>query len=287
MGDTMRLSAAILGLLLSWPAGAETVGFDSADASRRGKATRIAGELARPAGPGPFPAIVAMHGCSGLRSKSGAVTAKYQEWSALLVRAGYVALMADSFTPRGFPEVCTKNRGISAEVDRADDARGALTYLKARGDVRGDRIGLIGWSHGGAVTLSTMFSTSTDLREFRAAVAFYPSCLRSYPGGKTYRPYAPLLILIGAADDWTPAAPCIEPVENAKRGGAPIDMVVYPDAHHGFETANVPARFRPDVLNRTKPGGCCGATIGTNDAARADAIPRAVAFFDRHVKGAP
>jgi len=117
----------------------------------------------------------------------------------------------------------------------------------------------------------------------RDAVAFYPNCTRNYPGGPAFRPYAPLYVLMGALDDWTPAAPCMALVERAKAAGAPIAIKVYPGAHHSFDAPATPLRYRPEVRNHSKPGGCCGATVGTDPAARADAIAEVTGFLAARV----
>jgi dienelactone hydrolase len=54
---------------------------------------------------------------------------------------------------------------------------------------------------------------------FAAVVAFYPLCTGSRPGNA--------LILIGSADDWTPASRCL--------GGAGTNLKVYPGATHAFD----------------------------------------------------
>jgi dienelactone hydrolase len=123
--------------------------------------------------------------------------------------------------------------------------------------------------------------------DYRVAVAFYPNCLRRYPGGPDHRPYAPLLILIGAADDWTPAAPCRAWAERARALGAPMDIHVYPGAHHAFDAPDTPLRYRPEVRNRSKSDGASGAHVGTDPAARADAISRVSAFLGLHLEGRP
>ena len=59
--------------------------------------------------------------------------------------------------------------------------------------------------------------------------AFYPPCALAGP-----RPRIPTMILIGALDDWTPAADCSHKVAGWGTEGAPIEHVVYPTAHHSF-----------------------------------------------------
>jgi dienelactone hydrolase len=266
------------------PGVTEVARFSSEPGNGR-SAARLEGLLLRPPGAGPFPAVVMLHGCSGLRTRSGAIQAKPRFWAEHLRGLGYLALLVDSFTTRGIDEVCTGRHLLSPVRDRADDARGALRYLQARPDVRADGIGLLGWSNGAAAALSVLFDRGSAERDFRAAVAFYPNCTRQYPGAPDFRPYAPLYILVGGQDDWTPAPPCVELAGRARARGAPIAIKVYPGAHHGFDTPAMPVRYRPEVRNQSKGDGCCGATVGTDPAARTDAILEVTRFFAENLGG--
>ncbi len=55
----------------------------------------------------------------------------------------------------------------------------------------------------------------------------------------------PTLILIGEKDDWAWAHACREMTENATKKGAPIKLVVYPNATHDFD---VPATGPYQIL---------------------------------------
>lgn len=267
-------------------AAGELVGF--VGEPRQGRApARIEGVLLRPPGAGPFPAIAMLHGCTGLRTPSRTIQAKPRFWAEHFRDRGYMTLLVDSFTTRGIDEVCTGRHLLSPVRDRADDARGALRYLQSRPDVRPDRVGLLGWSNGAAATLSVLFDGGTVARDYRAAVAFYPNCTRSYPGGPDFRPYAPLFLLVGALDDWTPAAPCVALIERARTLGAPVAIKVYPGAHHSFDSPGTAVRYRPEVRNHSKQDGCSGATVGTDPAARADAIVEVTRFFAGQLGGEP
>lgn len=248
-----------------------------------GRPVQLDALVYRPAGKGPFPALVLMHGCSGMYARNGNVTRSYLHWVELLAGNGYVALLVDSFNPRGYPRICElQQRPIRESRERVQDAYAALRWLEQRDYVANGRVGLLGWSNGGTGTLYAMRSTQ-PLRGFRAAVAFYPGC-RTLSRSKTpYTPYAPTLILTGEADDWTPAEYCVALTGIAKKRGAPLDIVTYPGAHHAFDRLYLPQRYRADVRNLSKPGRR-GATVGEHPEAREKAIERTLEFFAQTLK---
>jgi dienelactone hydrolase len=259
-----------------------------------GTSEQIPIELVRPDGAGPFPAVVIMHDCSGLGRRSGGAPGR---WATELVRRGYVVLMPDSFTTRGHPDgVCTDASPSRDDVSprrRVRDAYAALAYLRALSYVDGAHIGLMGGSHGGSTTLSSMIAPESDTDRlakekrggFAAAVALYPGCMasrRTWSNTGVYRPLAPLLILIGDKDDWTPAEPCRKLTEAAQQAGYPMTIKIYPGAHHSFDS-DAPVRYVAARVNLNAPGGR-GATTGGDPAAWADSIHEVVAFFGRYLR---
>jgi dienelactone hydrolase len=280
-----NIVTAIMALLLLWCGTAtaqDSVHFKSLDGT-----TELDGYLYRPAGEGRHPAVVGLHGCSGLFSRAtGAIAPIYREWAAELNRLGYVVLMVDSFRPRNHGEMCSI-QGFELDLyrTRPKDAYGALWYLQSQPFVRGDRIGLVGWSQGGGVTLFSIGAQSLGRPanlpqgDFRAAVAFYPgSCnLERQPADWTSR--IPLLVLMGAEDVWTPAAPCKTFLDGAIGRGAPIETQVYPGAYHAFDAPDLARTELPAY--RTRAGVV--PIIGTDPAARQDARVRLPAFLALHL----
>jgi len=177
------------------------------DVSFPGPGIELTARLYRPAGDGPFPAIVLMHGCSGMWIAPGKPTPSYDDWARRLQDRGFIAVLLDSFGPRGQKEICTqKQRAISEARDRPRDAYAALRWLATRADVRAGNVHLMGWSNGGSAVLNTLRPDAPGRDPklaFRSAIAFYPGC--AAPARGPYRPSAPLLIQAGGADDWTPA----------------------------------------------------------------------------------
>jgi dienelactone hydrolase len=127
--------------------------------------------------------------------------------------------------------------------------------------VRGDRIGVIGFSHGGWAVLKAVLAQPAQPPPFAAAVAFYPGC--DPPGSPLV---TDTLILIGAADEWTPAARCARWRDAVWRDGHVVEMKTYPGAVHGFDS-KLPLRVY------------AGHTVGRNDAAAEDALATTRAFL--------
>jgi dienelactone hydrolase len=131
-------------------------------------------------------------------------------------------------------------------------------------------------------------SLARDKRKgFVAAVALYPRCAARLgnwraDGSGIYRPIAPLLILIGENDDWTPAESCRKLTEVARQAGYPVMIKIYSGAHHSFDSSNS-VRYVPARVNPSSPTGR-GATTGGDPKAWADSIREVTAFFGRHLR---
>ena len=290
LGPDRALLLAWLAATLAGCAGPVSDGTIATTAPN-GAAERIPTATARPEGPGPFPAVVILHDCSGLGPRSSGAP---ERWSRELVARGYVTVIPDSFGTRGFPDgFCTDaspGRADVAPSRRVRDAYAALAHARALPYVDGRRVGLMGGSHGGSTTLAALAAPppGRDGRAgFAAAVALYPGCGASYGGWRghgvgTYRPAAPLLILIGEKDDWTPAPICVRLAASSQATEHPVAITVYPGAHHSFDSDR-PVRFVAARVNSHARGGR-GATTGGDAAAWADSIRRVVEFFDRHLR---
>ena len=190
---------------------------------------RIQGDLARPDGAGPFPAVVGLHGCAGMHD-----TTK-QGLADDLVARGYVVLLVDSYATRlGIDHACTSS-AFATYVRRRPDPWGALAFLAGQSFVDPQRVAVVGFSAGARVALNVaepnsgeQFGSAGTLR-FRAAAAFYPPCKQA-----AARPRIPTLIFTGALDDWTPAADCSDKLAIWGTDGPPVELIVYPGAYHGF-----------------------------------------------------
>jgi dienelactone hydrolase len=253
-----------------------------------GTPAAIEAALIRPAGPGPFPAVVQLHGCGGLDAQSF-------RWARWLAERGYVALVVDSFGPRRLEGDCRSGPDDPPITARFDDAFGALRYLQSRTDVRADRVAVIGWSQGGVYAMAVINGPSLE-RARRRGVALptiesttggFAAGIGVYPGGCSSlveeQVVRPLLVLIGEADDWTPAATCREMVEAMRGRGADATIVTYPGAYHYFDVEGQRLEVLAHLENDNRPAGS-GATVSYHAEAAADARARIEAFLARHLK---
>jgi dienelactone hydrolase len=154
------LAFALLTLILAAPARAQ-----EAVEIPNGDDRPLKGWLFRPAGPGPFPAVIALHGCGGLgpRNGGGKLSALHSDWAERLVGLGMVVLFPDSFGSRGLESQCVvADRTVRPGRERVQDVYAARAFLHGRADVKGDRISLLGWSNGASSLLWTSrpFSSS-------------------------------------------------------------------------------------------------------------------------------
>ena len=222
----------------------------------------LTAKLTKPDGDGPFPAVVLLHGCGGILLK------RDNPWAERLSNWGYVALQVDSFRPRGVTSVCADRSSNSRFIPkRVRDAYDAKVCLSGLSFVDRNRIAVMGWSHGGWTTLHVLSEKERD--PFRAAIAFYPWC-----GIPMTDLNAPLLILMGDADDWTPSKRCTSGMPS-ERTTHEISMTVYPNAHHGFDGKGVDRR----VQGVTGPH-----RLLYNEKAAEDAIVRVKNFLEKYLK---
>jgi dienelactone hydrolase len=254
----------------AWATPLERVEFESASQRLNSieviPGDRIQGYLAKPEGAGPFSAVIGLHGCAGMHD-----TTK-QKLTDDLVAWGYVILLVDSYATRGIEHACTSS-AFATFIKRTRDAYGALVFLARQTFVNPQRVAAVGFSAGAWVTLSVaepnsfeLFVPPSNLR-FQAAAAFYPPCQQAGA-----RPGIPTLIFIGALDDWTPAADCSNKVAAWGNDGPPIELVVYPNAHHSFYYPY----FQP---GRTM----LGHWLEYNGEAADNASYRLHQFLDRHL----
>jgi dienelactone hydrolase len=256
----------------------ERVTFASADGR-----TTLVSYVFLPEGPhsSRTPAVVMMHGRAGAYSSAAngkydasTLSKRHQQWGHIWAQQGYLAIMVDGFGPRGYPagfprfSYDSRPDELNEVTVRPLDAYGALAYLRTRSDVVADRVALQGWSNGGSATLATMSVTApgitapTPSTGFRAGLALYPACGLKGQFAEGIKPYAPVRVLHGSADEEVSPRRCAGLVAKSQAIGGDIQFQLYPGATHGFDDPN-PSRQNDEA----------------NASATRDATARAIAFF--------
>ena len=243
--------------------------------------TPLHGILFRPEGAGPFPGVVALHGCESLVGRAGKMAPHLADWGERLAAAGLAAIFPDSFGSRGLRTQCrVSERNVRTEHERVADANAARRWLQGQAWAIKDRVSVLGWASGGMASLWAVQPHAMlhdGVPDFRSAVAFYPGCRRL--GELAWSARIPTLILIGTADDWTAPAPCEQMVAGAHGRSALASLVVYPSAYHEFDHPDYPLRELTGLANTADGSG--RAHIGTNAAARIDALMRVPEWLAR------
>ena len=285
---THRAVPIVLLMLTTLPTAAaaepDTVFFPSAD----GK-TEIVGYLFRPQTPGPHPAIVLLHGRGGPYSinvnkdctlvsrtnpsaacNAGSLSKRHAMWGQYWADHGYVALLPDSFGPRGkahgfsrFTHDDPDRTDVNEKTVRPLDAEGALSWLRSQKEISDNRIFLQGWSNGGSTALNVMQRQGAATSGYRAALVFYPGCGPAALLAQTIKSGAPITMLLGTDDEEVSPDRCQDVAGRSVAAGSKIDVVVYPGATHDFDD---PGRRR-----QSNPA---------NSAALQDAMVRAIAAID-------
>jgi dienelactone hydrolase len=237
-------------------------------------------QLYKPDGEGPFPTVIALHGCGGLVGHSEPVLPRYREWAEQLLKAGDAVLLPDSYGSRELgPQCRVKERHVLARRERVADIAAARQWLMQQPWVAHERISLIGWGNGAGALLWAVrpqMSSRNAGPDFRTAIAFYPDCRISSNLGWSAR--VPTLLLIGAKDDVTSPPACRQMVDGARGRSALTRIVVYPGAYHDFDRANLPVHAAAGTPDAAVPDR---GHLGTDPDARADSQKLVVEWLAR------
>jgi len=236
-------------------------------------------QLYKPDGAGPFPTVIALHGCGGLGGHSEPVLPRYRDWAEQLLEAGNAVLWPDSYGSRELgPQCRVKDVRAKARRERVADVVAARSWLIKQPWVEPNRISLIGWANGASALLWAVRPQALGHDsgpDFRAAVAFYPDCRISAGLGWSTR--VPTLVLIGANDDVSSPPACRQMVDGAHGRSALARIVVYPGAYHDFDRANLPLHA-PASGDATTPDR---GHLGTDLEARTDSQKQVAEWLAR------
>jgi dienelactone hydrolase len=222
--------------------------------------------VATPAGTGPSPVVVVLHGTHGFARQ-------YVEWAGDLARAGFIAVAPCWFSGGGgagadavsspipCPEIPPLGSGEYPQAVRLVDA--VVQAARALPNARRDRLALVGHSRGGGAIQQYLLAGG----QVNAAV-LHSSGYALRPGGHADAFRVPLLIMHGTADG---------PAD----GGGPNTRI---ELAREFEAA-LRKSDQPVETAYTEGGG--HSTFFTSAAQRDAELKRMIEFLRRHLTSAP
>ena len=218
-------------------------------------------------------AVVIVHGSSGIDSRG-------MLHSKTLNDAGFTTLELDLWAARGW-------QGNSFGRPKGD-AFAAFSYLAELDGVDSKRIGLMGFSWGGVVTMLSRNKAISESyigkQKFSASVAFYPVCwvYNKVPGYELQNVNeSPLLILTGADDDYDTPTSCQSWKESLTlKNQRNVEVVVYKDAVHAFNTSDKAIEV-VDPFSHLGKGGT--VKMHGNSQAREAADKKLLTFFSETI----
>lgn len=222
--------------------------------------------LVMPDGPGPFPVVILLHGCNGVKHNQTLWADRLQSW-------GYAALILDSLTARGVGNVCADaNQPLVTPRDRAADVLSAALYVRTLPKIDGARIAVLGNSHGGS---TATWVTRVEYERLypgllAASVDYYGTCWKAADHGTV-----PLLVLAGEDDNWVPPSECLGFGKQLKPN-QPFEIHTYPGVAHAFED--------PSVTGQQFVGAY---KVQYDSAAASDSYDRVRTFLDKWVRNKP
>jgi uncharacterized protein len=275
----------VLTCLLILPAEtpADVVTFPGAVAEGYSAVSEVKGDLELPeakAG-GKLPVVLVLHGSAGIDGRG--------EFHRKALNAAGIGTLEIFMFSRG-------NRPRGGTRENFTHMYGALKHLASRPEIDPQRVGVMGFSWGGGLSLAAASDNLTQLFtggqvRFAAHAPFYPVCwshlrVTSDPKSPSYGRYntltgAPVLVFAGGEDDYDEPDTCqkfIASLPEAARSH--VSLKYYPKATHGWDSQERARVFNDDSawLGR---GGKVRMTPDPQIAE--DSRRTVVEFFVRHL----
>lgn len=259
----------------------------------------IKGKLRLPAGMGcgaarRVPAVVILHGSSG-------IDARGDFYESALNQAGIATLQIDMWEARGVTGGANRPK---APILTEPDAFSALAFLAAQPAIAADRIGVLGFSWGGVMSMGSAEQLYAGMfgggRQFKAHVAHYPVCyayntvVAGLPPPAQFGTQflhltgAPVLIQVGSSDDYdNGAARCKALAQAVNPGNRNVVQVVeVPGSEHAWDRLMVPITVADPFGNEGSyfvTGQVPNVQLAPNVEQAYAARERVVRFFKHHL----
>jgi carboxymethylenebutenolidase len=219
----------------------DTAGLDADEVQVPVDDGRLPAYLARPAGAGPFPIVLVTEEIFGVHEYIKDICRR-------LAKQGYLAIAAEYYARLGDLSKMTSIDQLLDVVARAPDGRmmadmDQVVAWAARNHGDAGRLGITGFCRGGRQT----WLYATHNPDLKAAVAWYgpldgkPTPIQPNTVLDLVEALkCPVLGLYGGQDQSIPQAQIQRLEAEARQDRKTVEIVVYPDAGHGFH-----ADYRP------------------------------------------
>ena len=216
-----------------------------------GKPVTLTAQLRHAQGPGKRPFVVLLHSSAGL---SGG----HELWARDFAELGVSTLMIDSFSGRGI-DTTLNDQSQLGRLNMIIDAYRAAAKIKDHPRLDSSRVALMGFSRGAQPALYASLERFQSLWNdpgvnFAAYIPFYADCKTGFIDD-TVLTSAPIRMHHGEADDYVPAAACMAYADRLKAAGRDVEITIYKDAQHVFDSPLSPAK--PFVLPQAQTTRRC------------------------------
>lgn len=196
---------------------------------------------AHPQQGGPFPGIVLLHDDRGLSAHTRALVQRFGS-------VGYYVIAPDLFNLL-LPTTDESANAVEDAVfhEAHEKVAAALKALETHHKCN-RKMAVIGWDFGGRL----VYDVALNRGDVMAAVAFYGDP-KSYLGRFAEENLSPLMAIFGEKDEIMRQSEN-QLREELIRTGAPHEVIVYPNAQHGFYNDSLPtydAEASEDAWNQT------------------------------------
>ncbi len=195
-----------------------------------GEPVTVRGILRRPSGPGPYPAVIYVHGSVGPQVYHETV------WLSTFRDLGFATYQINAFLPRGVITTVGRQDSVT-EASLVRDVFAAAEALARHPEIDPKRIGVMGSSKGG---IAALVSGKRSFQQARLpgdlTLAFH---IALYPYCHTYETYdfdAPVLVMSGGEDRWVGWENCAELVAAMRDAGVEARFKLYPGAVHSWDS---------------------------------------------------
>lgn len=209
----------------------------------------------------PVPALVWVHGGPGGQSRQG-----FSPLIQYLVNHGYAVLAVNNRGSSGYGKTFYQMDDLNHGDKDLKDCIAGKDWLASQADIDGEKIGIIGGSYGGYMTMAALtfapeefdvgvniFGVTNWIRTLRSIPAWWESSrialykelgdpysadsvrLKAIsPLFHTTQVTKPLIVLQGAKDPRVLQVESDEIVAGVRKNGVPVEYVLFDDEGHGF-----------------------------------------------------